>query len=51
LRELLAEAGFSKITVYDQVWDYELEEATDEFVPVQKMDADPAWVVYIAAEK
>ncbi|HEX5055369.1 MAG TPA: class I SAM-dependent methyltransferase [Gammaproteobacteria bacterium] len=51
LRELLEEAGFKKITVYDQVWDYELEEAVDEFVPVQKMDADPAWVVYIAAEK
>jgi cyclopropane fatty-acyl-phospholipid synthase-like methyltransferase len=51
IRELLEEAGFRKITVYDQVWDYELDEATDEFVPVEKMDADPAWVVYLAAEK
>jgi SAM-dependent methyltransferase len=51
IRELLEEAGFKKITVYDQVWDYELDEATDEFVPVEKMDADPAWVVYLAAEK
>lgn len=51
IRELLEEAGFGKVTVYDQVWDYELDEATDEFVPVEKMDADPAWVVYLAAEK
>jgi cyclopropane fatty-acyl-phospholipid synthase-like methyltransferase len=51
IRELLEEAGFKKITVYDQVWDYELDEATDEFVPVEKMDADPTWVVYITAEK
>lgn len=51
IRELLGEAGFGNITVYDQVWDYEADEATDEFVPVEKMDADPAWVVYLAAEK
>lgn len=51
IRELLAEAGFGKVTVYDQVWDYELDEAADEFVPVEKMDADPAWVVYLVAEK
>jgi cyclopropane fatty-acyl-phospholipid synthase-like methyltransferase len=51
IRELLEEAGFRKITVYDQQWDYELDEATDDFLPVEKMDADPAWVVYIAAEK
>lgn len=51
IRELLQEAGFRKITIYDQQWDDELDEATDEFKPVEKMDADPAWVVYIAAEK
>jgi cyclopropane fatty-acyl-phospholipid synthase-like methyltransferase len=51
LRELLEEAGFRKITIYDQGWDDELDEATDEFKPAEKMDADPAWVVYISAEK
>jgi SAM-dependent methyltransferase len=51
IRELLEEAGFGKVTVYDQIWDYALDEATDEFEPVEQMDADPAWVVYIAAEK
>ena len=51
IRELLEEAGFKKITVYDESWDYEQDEGTGEFKPVEKMDADPGWVVYIAAEK
>lgn len=51
IRELLEEAGFGKITIYDQIWDYELDEGTDEYVPVVTMDADQAWVVYIVAEK
>lgn len=51
IRELLGEAGFSKTTVYSQGWDEELDEATDEFEIVERMDADPAWIVYISAEK
>ncbi|MBN1378476.1 MAG: class I SAM-dependent methyltransferase [Gammaproteobacteria bacterium] len=51
LRELLAEAGFKKVTVYSQGWDDEKDEETDEFYPVEKLDADAGWVVYIVAEK
>lgn len=51
LRELLEEAGFSKVTVYAQGWDEEKDEETDEFDPVESLDADPGWVIYIAAEK
>ena len=51
IRELLTEAGFSRITVYAQGWDEEAEEETDEFYKVDKLDADAGWVVYITAEK
>jgi SAM-dependent methyltransferase len=51
LRELLEEAGFKKITVYAQGWDEEEDEETDEFFPVESLDADPGWVAYISAEK
>lgn len=51
LRELLEEAGFRKATVYAQGWDEELDEETDEFLATEEMDADPGWVVCIAAEK
>jgi cyclopropane fatty-acyl-phospholipid synthase-like methyltransferase len=51
IRELLEESGFKSITVYDEGWDHDLDEGNGEFAPVEKMDADPAWVVYIAAEK
>lgn len=49
--ELLEEAGFGKTTVYAQGWDEETEEETDEFYPVERLDADAGWVVYITAEK
>jgi SAM-dependent methyltransferase len=51
LRELLEEAGFRKVTVYEQGWDEELDEETDEFLATEEMDADPGWVIYITAEK
>ncbi|MEE8119708.1 MAG: class I SAM-dependent methyltransferase [Gammaproteobacteria bacterium] len=49
LRELLAEAGFSKSTVYWQGED-EDGEGDGEFEPVTRGDADPAWICYIVAE-
>ena len=51
ITELLEEAGFRKVTVYWQGWDEELEEASGDFTPVTKGDADPSWICYITAEK
>lgn len=50
IRELLAEAGFSKSTVY---WEGEDEdgEGNGEFTPDEKGEADLAWIAYIVAEK
>lgn len=50
IRELLEEAGFSTSTVYWQGED-EDGEGDGEFEPVERGDADPAWIVYIVAEK
>lgn len=51
LRELLAEAGFTRSTVYWQGTDPKTGEGTDEYSPVTRGDADPAWVAYLVAEK
>lgn len=50
VRELLAEAGFSRSTVY---WEGEDEdgEGDGEYKPVQEGEADPAWIAYVVAEK
>lgn len=50
LREVLAEAGFRKSTVY---WEGEDEdgEGNGEFTPDEKGEADLAWIAYIVAEK
>lgn len=50
LREILAEAGFSKSTLY---WEGEDEdgEGNGEFSPEEKGEADLAWIAYIVAEK
>lgn len=50
LRELLAEAGFSKSTLY---WETEDEdgEGSGEYQPVERGTPDPAWVAYIVVEK
>jgi SAM-dependent methyltransferase len=50
IRELLAEAGFRKSTVY---WEGEDEdgEGNGEFTPDEKGEADLAWIAYIVAEK
>jgi hypothetical protein len=49
IRELLAEAGFSRSTVYWEGTD-EDGEGDGEFKPTDIGEADPAWIVYIIAE-
>jgi len=50
IREVLAEAGFRKTTLY---WEGEDEdgEGNGEFTPEEKGEADLAWIAYIVAEK
>jgi SAM-dependent methyltransferase len=50
IREVLAEAGFKKSTLY---WEGEDEdgEGNGEFTPDEKGEADLAWIAYIVAEK
>jgi hypothetical protein len=50
LRELLAEAGFSRSVVYWQGEDEE-GEPSGEFSVVERGEADPAWIAYVAAVK
>lgn len=49
LRELLAEAGFSRTVVYWQGWDEETGEADGDYHPVEVADADAGWIAYLAA--
>ncbi|MEM6640302.1 MAG: class I SAM-dependent methyltransferase [Pseudomonadota bacterium] len=46
IRELLLEAGFSDVTFY---WDRSEEDDESDYVPVERGDADPAWIAYIVA--
>lgn len=48
--ELLGEAGFRKTEVYWEGTD-EDGEGDDEFRPVERGDADPAWIAYVVAER
>ena len=50
IREVLAEAGFKKTTLY---WEGEDEdgEGNGEFTPDANGEADLAWIAYIVAEK
>jgi len=50
IRDLLEEAGFSKVTVYWQGWD-EDGEANGDFYPAEDADADAGWICYLVAEK
>ena len=50
VRDLLDEAGFSKVTVYWQGWDKH-GEADGDFNPAIHADADAGWICYISAEK
>lgn len=51
LQELLAEAGFSKSTVYWQEEDEDDDEEEGDFVPAERGEPDPAWIAYIVCEK
>jgi SAM-dependent methyltransferase len=50
IREVLAEAGFTRTTLY---WEGDDEdgEGNGEFTPEDKGEADLAWIAYIVAEK
>ena len=50
IRELLAEAGFARSTVYWEGSD-EDGDGNGEFTPDEKGEADLAWIAYIVAEK
>lgn len=50
IRELLEEAGFSNITVLWQGTDEETGEGNGEFLPVERGEADPAWIAYVQAK-
>ena len=51
LRELLEEAGFSKVTVYWEETDPETGDGSGVYSPATVGDADPVWVCYLVAEK
>ncbi|MGD9693484.1 MAG: methyltransferase domain-containing protein [Phycisphaerales bacterium] len=51
IREILAEAGFARSTVYWEGWDDEAEEGDGDFQPVEQGEADLAWICYVVAEK
>jgi cyclopropane fatty-acyl-phospholipid synthase-like methyltransferase len=51
LRELLDEAGFSKVTVYWEETDPETGEGAGVYSPATVGDADPGWVCFLVAEK
>jgi hypothetical protein len=50
IRELLVEAGFSRVTVYWEGTDPETNEGNGIYQPSEVGDADPGWVCYIVAE-
>jgi hypothetical protein len=51
IREILIEAGFSKVAVYWQGWDEDEEEGNGEFTAVEDADPDAGWISYIGAER
>jgi SAM-dependent methyltransferase len=51
LRELLDEAGFSRVTVHWEGTDEETGEGDGIYSPATVGDADPSWVCFITAEK
>jgi hypothetical protein len=51
LRELLDEAGFSRVTVYWEGTDPKTGEGTSVYSPATVGDADPGWVCFLVAEK
>ncbi len=51
LRDLLDDAGFSRVTVYWEESDRETGEGTGVYSPATMGDADPGWVCFLVAEK
>lgn len=51
IREILAEAGFQRVTVHWQGWDEDEETGSGEFYPAETADPDAGWICYIVAEK
>jgi cyclopropane fatty-acyl-phospholipid synthase-like methyltransferase len=51
LRELLDEAGYSKVTVYWEETDPKTGEGAGVYSPATVGDADPGWVCFLVAEK
>lgn len=51
LREILTEAGFSKVDVYWEGTDEESGEGNGEYTATLEGEADPAWVAYLVAQK
>ena len=50
LRELLAEAGFSRVTCYWQGWN-DQGDADGIFLPAEEVAADAAWICYLSAQR
>jgi hypothetical protein len=50
IRELLHEAGFSRVQVYWEGTDEETGEGDGIYAPATRGDADPGWVCYLVAE-
>lgn len=50
LRELLAEAGFSRVTCYWQGWN-DRGEPDGVFLPAEEAAADAAWICYLSAQR
>jgi hypothetical protein len=51
IRELLAEAGFRRSTVYWEGTEEDTDEGDGEFTPNDTGEADLAWIAYIVAER
>lgn len=51
VREILAEAGFARSTVYWQGWDEDSGEGDGEFNPTEVGEPDAGWIAYLVAEK
>ena len=51
IRELLEEAGFSRVTFYWEGTDPRTGEGDGLYKPAERGEADPAWVVYILAAR
>jgi SAM-dependent methyltransferase len=50
IREILYEAGFSKVDIYWEGMDEQTNEGNGIYTPSEIGDADPGWVCYVVAE-